>query len=353
MIKKLTLRNFQAHHDSVLEFAPGVNVIIGSTDSGKSSIIRAIRKVCKNRPLGDAYRSHWGGDTEITLELSDGMVSFKKGAEEGYHVGDLHFKAFKTDVPDEVITALNMNDVNLQSQLDRPFLLENSAGEVAAHFNRIANLSSIDKVRSNLKSESTSNSDEIKRLTTNIDKASKELITYDYLDKVEKEVEVLEDLVKMYLKNVNQLNDIKIIIVKIYSIETDLKLAAIEIKAEEVINKLLNLLEQINTITKQKQAIESIIENIKEYDELIEHDTSIDVLKTINNALNILGKADELNNQKQLISTLLINHSNTIELITKYQKELQKLQKEWDEDFPNICPLCDSIIKKSKHNCNE
>jgi len=66
MIKTLSIQNYQSHKDSTLEFDPGVNVIVGSTDSGKTAIIRALRWLIWNRPNGDSFRSTWGGDTKVT-----------------------------------------------------------------------------------------------------------------------------------------------------------------------------------------------------------------------------------------------------------------------------------------------
>ena len=42
MIEAVEIINFQPHENTVLEFAPGVNVIKGQSRSGKSSIIRSL-----------------------------------------------------------------------------------------------------------------------------------------------------------------------------------------------------------------------------------------------------------------------------------------------------------------------
>ncbi len=55
MIKSAKLINFQSHIDSLLEFHSGVNSITGQSDSGKSSILRAINWVIHNKPSGDAF----------------------------------------------------------------------------------------------------------------------------------------------------------------------------------------------------------------------------------------------------------------------------------------------------------
>jgi exonuclease SbcC len=54
-LKRVKLLNFQSHRNSVIEFHDGITTIVGNSDVGKSSIIRAIRWVMRNEPLGDGY----------------------------------------------------------------------------------------------------------------------------------------------------------------------------------------------------------------------------------------------------------------------------------------------------------
>jgi exonuclease SbcC len=52
MITQLNITNFQSHVKSVLKLSPGINVICGPSDSGKSAIIRGLRWVIENQPTG-------------------------------------------------------------------------------------------------------------------------------------------------------------------------------------------------------------------------------------------------------------------------------------------------------------
>jgi exonuclease SbcC len=54
-IKKLSLRNFQSHRETDLEFSPGLNIIVGPSDQGKSAIIRALRWLFYNEPRGTGF----------------------------------------------------------------------------------------------------------------------------------------------------------------------------------------------------------------------------------------------------------------------------------------------------------
>ena len=96
MIQSLALKNFQSHKDTLIKFDPGVNVIVGSTDSGKSAIIRALRWLVWNRPIGDKMRSNWGGETEVIIDDELGRTKDEYFIRGGDEYGPSSFKAFGT-----------------------------------------------------------------------------------------------------------------------------------------------------------------------------------------------------------------------------------------------------------------
>ena len=57
MIKEINIKNFQSHDNTNLILDSGVNVIVGSSDSGKSAIIRALRWVTSCVPRGEIGRA--------------------------------------------------------------------------------------------------------------------------------------------------------------------------------------------------------------------------------------------------------------------------------------------------------
>jgi exonuclease SbcC len=144
MIKKVAIQNFQIHKETELEFKEGMNVIAGSSDNGKSSIIRAIRWVLMNRPTGFAFHTHGAkDDTAVCIVFGDyECVTRRKGEKNtgGYHYRQDTFAALRTDVPPEIQRVLNLSDINIQSQHDPYFLLQDSPGEVAKKLNVVAGL---------------------------------------------------------------------------------------------------------------------------------------------------------------------------------------------------------------------
>ena len=128
MIKKLDIHNFQSHQKTSLEFHHGVNTIIGSSDSGKSAIIRALNWVINNRPTGDSIIQYGQESAKVSITLDPGQVIArgKSKATNYYTISSgtekkQEFKAIKTDVPDEVGKVLKYNELNLQYQMDAPY----------------------------------------------------------------------------------------------------------------------------------------------------------------------------------------------------------------------------------------
>jgi exonuclease SbcC len=74
MIKSAKIRNFESWKEADIEFHPGINVIIGESDEGKSGLIRALRLNTENKPRGFDYRSDFLKDnkeiTSVEIEYS-------------------------------------------------------------------------------------------------------------------------------------------------------------------------------------------------------------------------------------------------------------------------------------------
>jgi len=199
MIKSLSLQNFQSHKKTNLEFSDGVNVIIGASDSGKTSIIRALRWLIWNRPGGDAFRSTWGGKTEVTLDLNGIVVSRIKDKDNIYYGDGLEFTAFGTEVPFEIKHLLNLNETNLQSQMDSPFLISSTPGEVASHFNRIAHLDQIDSGLKTVQGWIRGIEQDIRSGNSQVEQSREELKKFEHLEKFEIDIEVLENMQGRFL----------------------------------------------------------------------------------------------------------------------------------------------------------
>ena len=259
MIQKLSIENFQSHKNTQLVFDPGVNVIVGASDSGKTAIIRALRWVTWNRPSGDSFRSSWGGDTRVEVSLDNTSVIRKKGTGNEYEANDIRFQAFGADVPEEVRSILNLNEINLQSQFDQPFLLTSSPGEVANHFNKIAHLDKINTSIKLVQRWSGEIEQSIKTDSRLLQKAEEDLEEFTFLAKAEIELEVLEHMQSELTQFTNAKVRLQQIIKSVHQTKELIESKSELIPAETIVQSLLVLYEQKEQLQKQLITLNKII----------------------------------------------------------------------------------------------
>jgi exonuclease SbcC len=152
MIKTVELEDFQSHSHSVLEFSPGVNVIKGTSHSGKSSIIRALKWALFNEPRGltvKPFKKPSSTLTSVGIEFEGGSYIIRKrsGTENKYEVNGEELEAMGREkgVPEEVSLVTQMTPLNLQTQEEEFFLLRESSGQVARLLNEHIGLEVIDE----------------------------------------------------------------------------------------------------------------------------------------------------------------------------------------------------------------
>lgn len=281
MIKQITIRNFQSHKRTVMNLHKGVNIICGQSDSGKSAIMRAINWGITNRPGGDSFRSNWGGDTSVEFVLTDEhTVTRKKNDSNYYVVDDVSFTAFKTDVPDEVTTTLALDDVNIQSQLDAPFLLSCSSGEVAKTLNKIVDLQIIDTTISNIKKEVHSWKTERDRQKQNLSDLESKKTEFSYLGRMGRDLRELEtkkskvDVLEGTEKGINKILTQRKRLLGVVEASRSL------LEAELPLKKVVSLVVSLNKLEQDYTRLSNLIQYIKrkqkdlsEYNNAVTHHT--------------------------------------------------------------------------------
>ena len=162
-IKRLSLKNFQSHRETDFEFEPGLNIIVGPSDQGKSSVIRAMRWLIFNEPRGTGFIRVGETRCQVRMELCNGVV-VERIRDESNRTNRylleipgeeaMVFEGFNREVPLEIRQALGIQkmvidhdraiEVNLATQLESPFLLNESGTTRSKILGRMANLHIID-----------------------------------------------------------------------------------------------------------------------------------------------------------------------------------------------------------------
>ncbi|MEN9405745.1 MAG: hypothetical protein RLZ12_29 [Bacillota bacterium] len=141
---KLIIDNFQAHDHTEIDFALGLNVLVGPSDSGKSAVLRALRWVLFNQPRGMDFIQVGSSKCRVQLILTDGIkiTRVRSNRVNRYLLTDAAgkeqiFEGFGNAVPEEVIKAHGMRAIKLADQehlinfgmqLDPPFMVADSPG---------------------------------------------------------------------------------------------------------------------------------------------------------------------------------------------------------------------------------
>lgn len=158
MLTKVVLTNFQAHKKLEIDCA-GFTTLTGGSNGGKSAVLRAIQGLVRNDSAAE-YVRHGQKSLSVLLCFDDGFsVEWIKGGGENKYIltdGDGNSRIFDkvgSDVPDEVREVLRLGPiaiknsdkeyVNFHSQLEAPFLLGTTPGNVAKLFGELTSASSL------------------------------------------------------------------------------------------------------------------------------------------------------------------------------------------------------------------
>jgi len=359
MIQSIEIKNFQSHKNTKLQFSPGVNVIVGTSDSGKTAILRALKWAATNKPSGDAFCSTWGGVTEVTLKTNKATVVRKKeGSKNQYSLinglngaSPIVFEAFGTNIPEEIDNALNLKETNLQQQLDAPFLLSETSGTVASHFNRIANLEVIDKASQKIDKAIR----EIKSNTTfkeNAEITQRTLLSkFEYLDKFEVDLEVLEDMEKDMVRQFNEVRAVTILLNSLDEISRKINSYSYLLAYEKEVNSILSLMQTEQEIYKRIERIETFIASLEYKEEqLLEAKEILKYEKEVNSILLLLPAKDSYKKEIKELDLFLYNLERTEEKFEKQKSKLNRMQKQFTQNMPSTCPLCGTKLKNNAKN---
>ncbi|EFL49232.1 conserved hypothetical protein [Solidesulfovibrio fructosivorans JJ]] len=151
MMRRLVLTDFMAHAHTVFEFAPGLNVLTGPNNTGKSAVVEGLRCLAQNPTPGHCIR-HGAREARVSAEFDDGTVVTwvrrpkyalyeltRPGAEEP----EVYAKFGRTP-PEDILAVLRLSpvpieggdpvDVHIGNQREPVFLLNQPGSALSGFF---------------------------------------------------------------------------------------------------------------------------------------------------------------------------------------------------------------------------
>jgi len=205
MIRRIILENYMSHGRTVIEPAPGLTVLVGPNNCGKSAVLSAIQAVC-GETASDYMVRHGEKVCRVTIETHDGhtIAWQRKGGATSYTIDgtDIHrVGRGRNGLPDDLHTLLRMPvtespagrkfQVHFGSQKDPIFLL-GSESDTAAFFSSSAESERLMEMQKRHKTKVAARRNEQKTIEADLQQLSAKLQALEPLAALGPAVEQLE-----------------------------------------------------------------------------------------------------------------------------------------------------------------
>jgi exonuclease SbcC len=308
-LKSLKIKNFQCHRNTTIVFSSGITGIIGKSNTGKTSILRSMEWLFTNRPAGFNFHSNFTKQkkTEVSCIIENNIyiAHSKIKSKSTYTINKLNSRKkpaqFKgKNVPDIIKEKFNISEVNIQRQMDPPFLITSPPGQIAETINKATKIDQIDLWIKKTNSMINSRGTELKVIEDDIEKLEKQLQKFEPLENIANMILKLKKLDKKIENKVLKLAELS-------GIKASLKAARTELRISKQYNKIKKKIVMLEAVNQK------IFELNREEDLIAEY---------------AIKKRD--------IKTAVIAHK---QLQSKYIKEVKK---------SNECPFCFGKLTKNK-----
>jgi len=363
-LKRLKVTNFQRHALlDIDDLSPGVNVFVGRSGQGKSAgVFRPLWLLYANRPVGDEYAydpeivglsgTKWdNGPTKVESWWNDpdgetyvSRIRGKDTSKDNYYdLGDgIKRRGFGNgSPPEEIMEALNLEDLNFDSQHDSLYLLSAKATEVAKELNGIVGLDDIDRAYEYVNGRKWKEAQEKKTQKALVDSYSTNLAKYSRLEDLESKLIVIEELEKRAKEARNKASWLR-------SKTESLKQAQSEVMKYKNLPSLVIAYGNILGKFKELSGIEDRIDSLREISDKLRS------AESNRQTFSSLGKAElrlaDLSYKLETLETVRTKSKNLRSLSSRLKqvqndrlqasKDLKVAEKEFHALVKDRCPIC-------------
>ena len=347
-IYKVILNNFQSHEYTEVEFNDGLNIIVGESNNGKTSILRGIMWVIDNQPLGTDFIMAGKDDCWVRIEYNDGTF-IERGRtlkDTGYYkVGFIDengnlthqmYRGFTNAVPVEVANVHQMPKVNITkdiethlnvlSQLDGPFLLTESPLVKASAIGRITGTHVVDAAIKESNKTIQNNKKLIKSYEQDIVEKENELKALPDIQLMSEFTNIYAALVahakKLYIDVDDiggRLTGIKNYDVAIAQNEQQYNACCVMRSIHHVVNAAIEKQKIVNGLSGYLSAYERNNQDIRSQGEVLKNTLAFTMMKPIvDKACSLKGFVSNLDNKMTTIAQICLNECSAQASVTSY-----------------------------------
>ena len=359
---EIDITNFQSITKGNLTFVPGVNVVVGQSNSGKTAILRAIKTNILN-PKGSQRRIQHGKDkSEITIKYLGNEITWIRTPKESSYV--INGEPLKKTGTSNVFNYLNdfgfvLDEkdglMNIEGELQLPFPFDRNPQELFKLFENLLSVLKSSGVLKQFKALEDKRNSEVLLLESDIDKFNKKYKAVQDLKEVvsvNKMTGMRNELSELLTKYEGLSKDLKVL-VKNKDLVALAEFKVFDVNLKDIIQTYISIRNDMRTCNKTKE-LYGIIKNIpkcesidiSKYIELHKDIMTCKKLHSMNNLLDNIPEPSmlELDKYKALrddYNTLMDYKSNGKVFMNKIniiKTEIEDIQAKLKEF--KVCPLC-------------
>lgn len=329
MINKIQLNNFQKHKSKEITFDPGVNVIIGESRAGKSSVFRALLFALLNESKRTNIVNWDAKFAEVIVDINGSVVTRRKGNNlNEYEIDGMLLKAFGVGVPDEVSEVILIDDINIERQHDSYFLISKTAGDLGKYFNQLVGLEEIDECFATTSQMQTKVNNDLKYKNEQANEYKEKMDELSFLPDCGNILKALQGNMTTAVKAEEDIVNIENII---YELE--------EIAKNDIVG-LKNIESRFSEIQEFREEIKNTAVRLYSIEELLEGYPEEDIeLGNIDEIMAVADKIIQDEDWLKSISSLVSEVKDFKEQEIIIDKELEKFLVELKKISRN-CPTC-------------
>jgi len=368
-IAKVEVWGFESHVKTEYELSPGLTVLTGPSDSGKTSMsIRAIRWVAKGEPAGEEFA--WKKSAEdgtvlqqaeevgvrITMDNGVQVTKTRRSKKTKYWVTGYDEPFEKAEVPEAVKEALGIRptvygrdaqgkpelefDLNFAYQLDAPFLLSMPGSAGAKVLGKLAGTEAIDLALKAVAKDTYAARSDKAAADKEYERKVMQLLDYQNLEEIKAEVEACEWLIEQTEKQLARKESMVTLAVNLDGARNRLRAAE---QALEPLMVLDDINEDLKDIEKAQQRYDTLLDL---YGKLSQATATVESLTQQINELNALEPAAWLLEGVEKAAVRRQSLENLSKEYSKYTQSVKNAQEiiEQTKDLDYATSLLDSSL---------
>mgnify|MGYP000930051232 CR=1 FL=1 len=369
---QVTIKDYQAIKEANLEFVEGINAIVGQTNSGKSSILRAIEGAINNKS-GNSFVRYEQPFTEVNLKYNNQDITWRKSRKGAstYNINGTELEKIGKAQNQEVADLLNMPEkeiagtkvrLNFWKQLEYPFLISKTAGQLFDFISKSKDQEIFEDLQDTSGASLKLTLDDIKASNSVIDSKTQDIKRYEEtLNTLEQfnsyDTNVLEQFIEYEIRITDILNNI--------------------VTQNQEVVRLSNLITTLGTtVTTGTTLVNNIEKDLGKLNTLGQHISVYSRDKSTHHNLEVVYDdltklVDRLSNPLEIVSKTLVQLQQVNTKVTQLDKVMDQVKqysgfiKVTSEGITNystiikqqqdklnsfeVCPLCGEPLKNHSH----